>query len=357
LYIKPSNVLRWGTWVILGALFAWLALRFLLPCAAPFIAAFILARTLEPMVKFLCRQGWKREFASGVCSLAFLSFLVILTGALLSRGIRELAQLEKALPEMLSSLSQLLDGARSRAGQYRSLAPPELTGWLDSAVAAMTETFARLPAMVSQKLLSFLSAAASRMPGIMLFTATVGIGIYFISAAYPAIQTWLDTHLPQPWQKRRLIIGHSMRYTLGRYLRAQGILMLITFFELFIGLLLLGAEGAFIISAVTAFLDALPVLGAGIVLLPWAIITFLTGSTAQGVGLIILWGITALVRSCIQAKLLGDQMGLPPLITLMAIYAGWCLAGVWGMVLFPMLALMAKQLEVGTRIRRFTNGS
>ena len=132
--------------------------------------------------------------------------------------------------------------------------------------------------------------------------------------------------------------------------------MLITFFELLIGLMLLKAEGAFIISAVTAFLDALPVLGAGIVLLPWAAINLLTGDAARGIGLMILWGVITLVRSCIQAKLLGDQMGLPPLVTLMAIYAGWCLAGVWGMVLFPMLALTAKQLEIGKRIRSFSHG-
>lgn len=352
LYIKPSFVLRWGTYALLTGVGLWLFWRWLLPILAPFLAAFLLAGAMEGPVKYLCRRGWKREFASGICTLILLGAIIFGLGTLLSRGMRELSALSRTLPEMLNTLSLMLGNIRLRAGVYRSALPPELSTWLDSAVTALAESFSAIPARLSEKLIAFLSLAAAEMPGILLFTVTCGIGVYFISAAYPQMQAWLDINLPDVWQRRRLLLGSNVRFTLGRYLRAQGILMLITFFELFLGLMLLGIEGALLISAVVAFLDALPVLGAGLVLIPWAAVNLLSGDAAAGFGLIVLWGVITLVRSCIQAKLLGDQLGLHPLVTLLSIYAGWSIAGVWGMVLFPMLALMAKQLDIVPRIWR-----
>jgi predicted PurR-regulated permease PerM len=118
----------------------------------------------------------------------------------------------------------------------------------------------------------------------VLFAVTLCLGVYFISAAYPQLQTWLDIHLPEVWQRRRLAAAGSMRFTLGRYVRAQGILMVITFLELLLAFLLLRIEGALLLAAVTAFLDALPILGAGAVLLPWAAVCFLGGDAAAGAG-------------------------------------------------------------------------
>ena len=117
----------------------------------------------------------------------------------------------------------------------------------------------------------------------------------------------------------------------------------ITFAEVLPGLWLLGVERAALISLAIAVIDALPVFGAGAVLIPWAAAALLLGDTPLGLGLLILWGVVTLVRNCVQAKLLGDQLGLHPLVTLMAIYAGWRLASVAGMVLFPMAALLVQQ--------------
>ena len=352
MYIKLSSVLKWGTAALLAALLGWALLRWLLPIAAPFLLAMLLALAIESPVKALCRRGWKREFASGVCTLLLLGLIISAGMWLLGRGIRELSQLSGALPRILQNLSALLTETRSRAGLYRSLAPEEISIWLDRAIAALGESFAAIPARLSERLVAFLSMAAAQTPGILLFTATCGIGVYFFSAALPNMQAYMDTHLPELWQRRRLLLGSNMRLTLGKYLRAQGILMLLSFCALFAGLLLLKTQGAFLISALVAFLDALPVLGAGLVLLPWSAAAFLMGSRGTALGLLILWAVISLLRSCLQAKLLGDQMGLPPLVTLISLYAGWYLAGVWGMVLFPMLAMLAKQLELPRRMKK-----
>ena len=115
--------------------------------------------------------------------------------------------------------------------------------------------------------------------------------------------------------------------------------------RLLVALLLLRVRGAAGLAALTALIDALPVFGTGIVLLPWALVCLLLGDTRRGLGLLVSWGLVCLVRSCTQAKLLGDQIGLDPLTSLLSVYVGWRVCGVWGMLLFPILAMILIQLN------------
>ena len=131
-----------------------------------------------------------------------------------------------------------------------------------------------------------------------------------IATSYPQLTAFLAAQIPAGLRRRFSGVGGNLKGSFGGWLRAQLILMLMTFFELLIGFLLLRVRGAPVIAAVTALVDALPVFGTGTVLLPWAAYCLLSGAAARGIGLLIGWGVTNLVRSCAQAKLLGDQIGL-----------------------------------------------
>jgi predicted PurR-regulated permease PerM len=119
----------------------------------------------------------------------------------------------------------------------------------------------------------------------------------------------------------------------------------ITFCELLGAFWLLGIESAPGMAALTAFVDALPLFGTGIILAPWALGCLLLGQSSRGLGLLIAWIAVSLVRNCIEAKLLGDQIGLHPLASLAAMYVGWQVWSVWGMLLFPVLLVTAQQLN------------
>ncbi len=88
----------------------------------------------------------------------------------------------------------------------------------------------------------------------------------------------------------------------------------------------------------------LPLLGTGVVLIPWAVVSFFIGDMRLGMGLLILFGVSSLVRQFTEPRLLGAELGLHPLVSLLAVYAGWKLFGVWGMMLAPFGALWAKAL-------------
>ena len=121
--------------------------------------------------------------------------------------------------------------------------------------------------------------------------------------------------------------------------------MLITFAELLAALLILRVRGAMLIAALTAIVDALPVFGVGVVLLPWAAAALLRGEMRLGIGLGIAFAGISLMRELLQAKLLGDQIGLDPLPSLLAVYVGWKLCGVLGLLLFPLLLVTLRQLN------------
>ena len=143
----------------------------------------------------------------------------------------------------------------------------------------------------------------------------------------------------------------GVRGKLGRYVRSQLLLMLITFAELCVAFTLLGIDYGLLLSAATAVIDALPVFGVGTVLLPWAAYSFLMGNFSLGVGLVITYGAATVLRSCLQAKLLGDQLGLHPLVSLVSIYVGYRAMGVGGMILLPIAATVLKKLNDSKMLR------
>ena len=229
--------------------------------------------------------------------------------------------------------------------EYIAAAPQGVSGYLESALDSLGESLYKLPAALSQWGLELVARTAQASPDTLLFAVTAGIGTYFASASYPQLTAFLAAQIPAGLRRRFSGVGGDLKGSFGGWLRAQLILMLMTFFELLIGFLLLHVRGAPVIAAVTALVDALPVFGTGTVLVPWAAYCLLSGAAARGVGLLICWGVTNLVRSCAQAKLLGDQIGLDPLASLTAIYIGWRVKGVIGMLLFPLILVTLCQLN------------
>ena len=247
---------------------------------------------------------------------------------------------EAGIPSMLVTTSP-----RHLAENLIAQAPEELSDTLRLALDAMGDWLYSLPAELGRWALDALRRLAQRSPDVLLFAVTAGIGSYFCSASWPRLLAFLAAQIPEDWKRRLNGLGADLKGSLGGWLRAQLILMGITFCELLGAFWLLGIESAPGMAALTAFVDALPLFGTGIILAPWALGCLLLGQSSQGLGLLIAWIAVSLVRNCIEAKLLGDQIGLHPLASLAAMYVGWQVWSVWGMLLFPVLLVTAQQLN------------
>ena len=344
---KTAFLIKLTYWAAVG-LAGYLALRYALVWLLPFLLALGFAAMIEPLVLFLRRKlHLKRSFLSAVLTLSLLALVITLGVFLVGQLVRQATDLIERLPELLSGLPSLVDSAAARLRSYCAGCPDALRQWLTQLLTAAQQTLSGLLTDVSSAALRLLTAFVAALPQVMLFCATTALALFFTSAAYPQLIAFLRRQLSPRLLSTARGVRDSLLVTMGKWLRAQCLLLLITFFQLLAGFLLLRQPYALLLSALIAFIDALPVFGTGTVLLPWAALCCLVGNFPKGIALTALYLLIWLVRSIMEPKLMAKSAGLPPLPALMAMYVGFCASGVAGMILGPILLLLIKQLHDG----------
>ena len=129
---------------------------------------------------------------------------------------------------------------------------------------------------------------------------------------------------------------------------------MITYATLLVGLLLLGVEHAAVVAFFIALLDILPIIGVGTVLIPWSIYELAIGDSALGIGLILLFLANAVIRQISEPKIVGKSLDLHPIITLITLYVGYALFGLWGMLLLPVAAVCISTALKGDNAAKVT---
>ncbi len=202
-----------------------------------------------------------------------------------------------------------------------------------------------------------LSQAASIAKRIPFWLTTVAFSILcsvFISLDYSNVTCFLLRQFPKHWRPLLFKIKDFLCNTLLKMAKAYLILLLITFVQLLLGFYLLGIEKPFLFALILSLLDLLPFIGTGLVLLPLGIYYILSGQAALGSGLLILYGILTIVRNIMEPKLVGSSIGLNPICTLVAMYAGLKLWGFIGLLAAPILILLLCFLQEEGYIKLFS---
>jgi sporulation integral membrane protein YtvI len=314
-------------YLAVGALAAWLFVKFALAWLLPFIAAFFISRATEPLVRFLTsklRLG--RAAASALCAALVFAGAIALVTVAVGRIVAELTALARQLPALLLSLRELIASA-----------PPEFAGYINAAFGSLTS--------VSTELISRLASVVSGSPKILLFVFACAVGTFFISSGYEDFRDFLLRQIPERRHAALRDFKREARRTFGKWLRAQAMLSGITFGELAVVFGILRIDFAVLLALLVALIDMLPVLGVGTVLVPWGALELIKGRAPRAILLFASFAVILLVRSVLEPKLVGGQLGLPPLAALIAMYVGFCAAGVSGMVLFPIGLIMIKHLN------------
>ena len=200
----------------------------------------------------------------------------------------------------------------------------------------------------SNAVTSFATSVISNIPGLMLTTIISIVASCFITNDYNRITAFI---LKQFSPKNQHLIRHSKQLFMEnvlKMLRGYILIFLIIFVELFVGFLIFGVPYAGTLAFFIAILDIVPVLGTGTALIPWGIVELVSGNSTLGLELILLYVFIIVVRNIIEPKIIGKQVGLPPIVTLMAMYLGLNTVGLLGMICFPiMIIIVAKLQEAG----------
>ena len=172
-----------------------------------------------------------------------------------------------------------------------------------------------------------------------------------MTADYDLITRFIYCQFPKEKRKDLTRAKQLLKMNLGKMAKAYALIMLVTFTEVFVGLTILKMIGLFnssyiaVIAIVTAIVDIIPVLGTGTIVLPWAAYSFITGNIGMGIGLMVLYITVTVIRQIVEPKLVAGQLGLPPFVTLIAMYLGLKIFGVLGVFILPIIAIMVKLLN------------
>ena len=251
----------------------------------------------------------------------------------------------RLLPDLETAARTGLALVQTRLLDLAARAPKGIRPLLEDNVRTLLADSGNLLGKLTAWLLGLAGSILAHVPDSALGLGTAILSAFLISAKLPQIRKWLLRRIPRQQLRSALESARRMRKVLGRWLLAQGKLMSITFAIVAAGLTLLRIPSGMLWAVLVALVDALPILGTGTVLVPWSVVCFLQGDTPRTLGILGIYITASLTRSMLEPKLLGKHLGLDPLVTLMALYIGYRLWGVGGMILAPLLTGAALQLR------------
>lgn len=312
----------------------WLAGRYLLSFILALLLSFFFASGAEPVICRLCRRGMKRGLAAGLTvPLLILLVLALCIGAAVALGGQLHAFLEGE-PALVQRLSQQLDEIRQQLTQTR-LGELSLWQYLQS----------WLQNLDFSPLMGWLAGLAAALPGLLLGLVFVLLASYYLAAQRTVIFPFLGRQLDHRLGGAALKLKEFLFSSVFHWLKAQGILLSVTFALLAAGFLFLRQPYWLLLALGIALMDALPVLGAGMILLPWALVELLLGNWLRGLELAAIYAIIEIIKNSLEPRVLGEQLGLPPFVSLCSLYFGFTLLGVAGMLVMPAVALSLMKLQ------------
>ena len=334
----------------LAAAVLWLFVRHALWLFLPFLIGFALSRLLLRPVAFLhSRFRIPSGLSAAVLTLVLcggvgtgLYFAVhgIISGAIsLARNLLEFVTVFES---RFSDLATKLEGIEFLQG----------LDLRDSAISALKSLAG---SGLSDGLLSGVLRTAGSVPQILLFIVATILSTFFFVAEDAAVRRFIRSLLREKLHSRMHQTKTLLFSGLFGWLKAQAILGSVNFTVLTVGFFIIGNPYAPIIALIIAILDVLPVLGSGTVLIPWALVTLLMGNYRYAIGCAVLYIVCIFVRNLLESRIVGHQIGLHPLVTLISIYVGYCLFGVIGMFFVPVVVLLIVNFNRWGYIRLWEN--
>ena len=340
--------LRLGLRLVLALLALWLLRAVGLPLlslCAPFVAALITAALLHPPVQWLQKRlHWRRKLSSLLILLLLFGLMGGGIGYLGYAAGAELVSLVQNWEGLLEGLRTVLDQLELISFQLWTLVPPELTESVQSVADGLMDWLNTAVPNILQNAVAFTTEKAKRVPSFGLALIIYVMAAYMLTVDYPELRARAAQHTHERLLRFVVQVRNIALAAFGGYLRAELLLSVGVFFILLVGFFLIGQSYGLLLALGLAMLDFIPIVGAGTIMVPWAFLALFTHDYAQAIQIMLIWGVIAMFRRVGGPKVVGDQTGLSPILSLVSIYVGMRLGGVLGMVLGPTVALIALNL-------------
>ncbi len=341
------NVVYYGIMLV----FLTVAVKFVLPMLAPFVTALIIAYVLRRPTRYLCRNfGLPKKPTAMALVLVFYCTMGVLISILVSKTYSGAQNLIMMLPHIYTEhLEPAVADVFQNFEQFALRTDENLFSMIQGYDEQFMQWLGSLISNISGKAVGAASVLATEIPGLFIELVLLIISTFFIAADYPIMKEFCLRQMGSKTAGVFLRIKEYLVGTLFVCIASYAIIASLTFVELSIGLSILRLKHPFLIAALIAIFDILPVLGTGGIMIPWAIISFLQRDITRGLGLLLIYVVITVIRNIVEPKFVGSKLGLHPVVTLASMFAGAQMFGVVGLFGFPIgLSLLGYLNDTGT---------
>lgn len=316
---------------------------------APFVVGWIIAAIAAPLVNWLeKRLKIVKKLGSALIVILVLSAIVLVIYFGASRLITEVRGLVRDFPDMYAQLEAGLRQIGNTLSGIFDRLPDGVQNGIDTVAQNLDQYMGNLVSGISEPTVMAAGNIARRVPSYLLYFLVTVISAYFFIVEREEVLGWLKKVSPQAVQKRMKLVMDNLRYAVGGYFKAQLKIMGVIFLILLAGLGFLGTGYFVLVAMLIAILDFLPFFGTGTALIPWAVYKFFMGDYKMTAALVIIYVITLVVHQLLQPKMVGDSVGLNPLVTLLLLYIGYRMGGIlWMILAVPIGMVLINMCQAG----------
>ncbi|QNK87065.1 sporulation integral membrane protein YtvI [Sporosarcina sp. resist] len=325
--------------IILIIIFITITFIFIIPISIPIIFALLTALLIDPIVRLTEKKfKWSRKTSVISVFIFILVILALFFYYAVTQLVGKIIHFTKVAPDYFNSLSGVWIDAQSKLFQFTSGMPKDV-------VTAIQKEFKNIFETIQESILGLLSydkimALMTEVPNFLVNLSVYIIVLFLFMLELPELKKMLFRHLTTSTAEKARFIIAKLNSAFFGFMKAQFIVSFIILGVAFVGLFLITPKYALIMSLTIWIIDLIPILGSVIVLAPWSLYQFISGDIATGTKLAILAAILLIIRSTIEPKVMGSQIGLSPLPTLIAMFLGLKLFGFLGLFIGPLAVIL-----------------
>ncbi len=352
-----------GVWVLVVIVLTFIGVRYLFPLLYPLLLAWLFAYAMNPLVRLLQKRlRFPRWLAVSLSLLVYFGGVLTILSLLITRLVQETISLMDSFNDHIDSWREMFVGW-TKNDRIQSIID-QINGFLQQGQAQgalndnLTQTTQSLTGMVSgivTSILNYVLDFLTALPNFAWIIVVVVLSAFFISNSWERHTRIVSGWFPATVRQPATAIWNDLQKALFGYIKAQVILISITGLIVIVGLFILQVPSALIIGLLIGLVDLLPYLGVGIVMVPWAIYSFMSDNVGLGIGLGVLYVIVLIVRQMMEPKILASNVGLDPLATLISMFVGLKLFGALGLIIGPVTLVLVAALNRANVFRDLRN--
>ncbi len=348
LYLKAAaNVIFYVIVLTLVLIFLPKLIAFFLP----FVIGLIISFIANPVVKFFEEKiKIKRKAVSAVMIVLIIALIILAAYGVIVLLWNQGVGLAKSLPEKWVLWKSELNNFGYTVNNLLKNLPlgirssfQNLGGKLEDALSELVSDYGKGSA-ISNYVRNNISPVVGNVASALIAVIMTVLSAYFFTAEHNNLVKGMESRIPADVYSKMYAAYKGLKNAVGGYFKAQIQIEMWIYLITLVGLLICGVDFSVIIALGIAILDFLPFFGAGLIMVPWSVVCFANQNYFLAIGLLVTWGVGQLVRQLIQPKIVGDNVGFPPLPTLIVMFIGYKLIGVIGMIIGVPIAMIVVSL-------------